>query len=72
MLQACKDKQTPVEPSETEGPATTLTFLGIKFDSLAMELHQLKEKLKQLQQTLALWRGKKACVQSQEDCFLGA
>ncbi len=33
---------------KTEGPATTLVFLGIELDSVAMEIRLPREKLEQL------------------------
>lgn len=38
MSDVCEDTGTPIEPEKTEGPSTTLTFLGIELDSIAMEL----------------------------------
>ena len=61
MLQACTDTHTPVEPDKTEGPSSTLVFLGIEIDSIAMELRLPKDKLDRLREVLAQWRGKKAC-----------
>ena len=38
MLQVCEEAGAPVEEDKSEGPATTLPFLGIEVDMVAMEL----------------------------------
>ena len=43
-------------------PATTLSFLGILVDTVAMELHLPEEKLVRLKATIAQWRQKKSCT----------
>jgi hypothetical protein len=37
FLQLCDDIGIPVAPHKTEGPTTTITFLGIELDSIAMQ-----------------------------------
>lgn len=60
MHEVCEILGMPVEP-EDEGPATTITFLGIELDSIAMEIRLPQEKLACLQSDLSTWRGRKAC-----------
>jgi hypothetical protein len=43
------------------GPATTITFLGIEIDSMAMEVRLPQEKLACLRSDFSSWRGRKAC-----------
>ena len=62
MHHICEMAGTPVEEEKSEGPATTLPFLGIEIDSVAMELRLPVDKLAQLKQVLSQWRGKKACL----------
>ena len=62
MHHTCRVAGVPVEEEKSEGPATTITFLGIEIDTKAMEIRLPQDKLAQLQQVLALWRGKKACL----------
>ena len=45
----------------SEDPTTTLVFLGIELDTVAMEMRLPADKLARLLQTLTEWRGKKAC-----------
>ena len=59
MLHTCNIAGAPVEEEKSEGPATTIPFLGIEIDSIAMELRLPKDKLVQLQHVLSQWRGKK-------------
>ena len=61
MHVACARVGLPVEPEKDEGPATTISFVGIELDSVAMEIRLPQEKLKRLNDELSAWRGKKAC-----------
>ena len=51
----------PVEPEKDEGPASTISFLGLELDSMAMEVRLPQEKLRKLKTILGTWRGRKAC-----------
>ena len=62
MHHTCHIAGAPVEEEKSEGPATTIPFLGIEIDSMAMELRLPQEKLTQLQRVLSQWRGKKVCL----------
>ena len=53
--------QMPIEPDKDEGPATTISFLGLELDTMAMEVWLPAEKLKRLKALIASWRGRKAC-----------
>ena len=52
MHYTCDTAGAPVEEQKSEGPATTLPFLGIEIDSIAMELRLPGDKLSQLKQIL--------------------
>ena len=60
MQQMCRDTGTPTEKDKCEGPATTIRFLGIELDTLAMEMWFPEDKLQQLRKQVHDWRGKKA------------
>ena len=60
MEQMCKDTGTPVEEDKCEGQATTIRFLGIELDTVAMEMRLPEDKLQQLRKQVHDWRGKKA------------
>ena len=59
MHETCNNSGTPVKEDKSEDPATVLPLLGIEFDTTKMELRLAEEKLKQLQEIVAQWRGKK-------------
>ena len=61
MHAACDRMGMPVEPEKDEGPATSLPFLGIKLDSVAMEIQLPLEKLAHLRKELTTWKSRKAC-----------
>jgi len=42
-------------PSKTEGPITTITFLGIEINSTAMEIHLPRDKLTHTYDMLKDW-----------------
>ena len=54
-LSTCKELGLPVAPEKTEGPVTTLTFLGIEIDTVAGQLRLPQEKLRDLQATIRKW-----------------
>ena len=57
MFQIFKELGVPFALAKCEGPATVLIFLGIEIDTVKRELHLPAEKLRQLQETIAAWRG---------------
>ena len=61
MHMACDQMGLPVEPDKDEGPASTLSFLGIELDSVAMEIRLPPEKLTRLREEIATWRDRKKC-----------
>jgi len=65
MKSTCKG--LPVEEENCEGPATYLTFLGIKIDTVALELRLPSDKLYKLRRQLKDWRGRKVCTKSVPD-----
>lgn len=50
-----------IAPEETEGPATTIEFLGLELDSIAMEVLLPQGKLETLRARLEEARGRKTC-----------
>ena len=54
-LALCEELGFPVAPEKTEGPATTLTFLGIEIDTKKLQLRLPQVKLSQLAATIAGW-----------------
>ena len=54
-LVLCEELGFPVAPEKTEGPATTLTFLGIEIDAEKLQLRLPQVKLSQLAAIIAGW-----------------
>lgn len=61
----------PVAEKKTEGPATSLTFLGILIDTVAMQLRIPEAKLGRLQELTTHWMAKKACTRRELESLLG-
>ena len=61
----------PVAVHKTEGPATTLVFLGIILDTLGSQLRLPEDKLARLQTLLDSWCGKKRCRRHELESLLG-
>ena len=45
MQQMCRDTGAPIEEDKCEDPATTIRFLEIELDTLAMEVRLPEDKL---------------------------
>ena len=52
----------PLAKEKIEGPATSLSFLGILLDTSAMTMRLLDDKLHRLRELLAEWTNKKAAT----------
>ena len=52
LISTCKALGVPLEPSKLEGPATCLQFVGIEFDTVALELCLPSVKLMRLRAEL--------------------
>ncbi len=48
MKAVCQQVGMPIEPEKDEGPATTITFLGLELDTIALEVRLPQEKLASL------------------------
>ena len=55
VLSLCEELGVPVAPEKTEGPKSTLTFLGIEIDAQALQLRLPEDKLADLKARLAYW-----------------
>ena len=56
MHSACDRVGLPVEPEKDKGPATTISFVGIELDSIALEIRLPLDKLQHLKEVLGSWR----------------
>ena len=62
MLLAFKNLGVPIAPNKTEGPRTTLEFMGIILDTVRMEARLPVDKVERIQASLALFQTKKSCT----------
>ena len=60
-LQLCLQLGVPVAKSKTEGPATSIIFLGIELDTVAKMVRLPREKLHRLQREISKWTGRRSC-----------
>ena len=68
-MQICSNVGVPLASEKLEGPATSLTFLGITLDTARMEIRLPRDKLLRIQESLSKWLGKKS-VTKREILFL--
>ena len=61
----------PVEPSKVEGPATSLTFLGIEVDTVSRELRLPRLKLARLKDTVEHWATRRSMTKHQLEVLIG-
>ena len=71
MLRTCNNLGIPVAMEKLEGPATTITFLGIEIDSAAHQLRLPESKLSELQAELITWHKRKKCTKRQLLSLIG-
>ena len=70
-LETCSSLGFPTAPEKTEGPSTTIVFLGIEIDSILMELRLPKEKLSRLKALTDHWLVKKAATKRELQSIIG-
>ena len=61
----CQKLGLPVEPDKVHGPTTHIFFLGIKLDSIAMEMRLPAVKLQRLRAALMEWEGRHSATKRQ-------
>ena len=61
MHSACDRVGLPVDSEKDEGSATTISFVGIELDSIALEIRLPLDKLQRLKEVLGSWRERKNC-----------
>ena len=61
----------PVADHKTEGPSTRVTFLGFVIDTRAFQISLPDDKLDRLQETIALWQGRRGCTRRELESLLG-
>ena len=61
----------PIAQEKVEGPLTTLTFLGIEVDTVAMQLRLPATKLAELQDQVRAWLQRKSCLKKELQSLAG-
>ena len=62
FMQICTNLGVPLASEKMEGPATSLTFLGITLDTARMEIRFPPDKLLRIQESLSQWLGKRSAT----------
>ena len=62
FMQICSNLGVPLASEKMEGPATSLTFLGIMLDTAHMEIRLPQDKLLRIQESLSQWLGKRSAT----------
>ena len=60
LIQTCDHLGVIIAPEKTEGPASSLTVLGIEIDTMVMELRLPGEKTERLRTLLLVWHGRRS------------
>ena len=70
MLQVCDDLGIPLASDKIEGPTSSLSFLGIRLDSVTMEARLPEDKLARLCSELEVWQDKKSCTRKELEHYV--
>ena len=70
-MQLCQSLGVPIAPHKTEGPSTTLSFLGILIDTEDMVLRLPSDKLARLHAAISEWKGRRSCRKQQLLSLIG-
>ena len=71
MLRICKILGIPLADEKVADPATTITILGIEFDTLQLVLRLPSEKLSHIKVLLTNWSSKKKCTKRELQSLIG-
>ena len=61
----------PVAMDKLDGPWSRFTFLGFELDSSAFEIQIPQVKIKELQQLISTWVGRKSCSRKELESSVG-
>ena len=70
-LEVCSTLGVPVAPEKTEGPAQSITFLGITIDTAMGQLRLPQDKLSRLRSKIAVWSSRRRCRKCQLLSLIG-
>ena len=71
MLLTFRNLGVPIAPNKTEGPCTTLEFMGIILDTVRMEARLPADKVERIHVSLALFQTKKSCTLKELQSLIG-
>lgn len=71
FLQFCKNTNIPIKSEKTESARTTITFMGLELDSIAMEARLPQDKLNKLRLALAEHAKKRKITLKELQSLLG-
>jgi len=71
VLDTLASLHVPVAANKIEGPATTITFLGIQIDTISFELRLTAEKLEYISRLARSWRTRRSGRSKDFDSLLG-
>ena len=71
LLRVCQELGVPIASQKTEGPTTSLTFLGIRIDTVAGQLSLPEDKLCRLQACLQQWGDRRVCSRRELESLVG-
>ena len=72
MCHTCGELGLPLAEEKQVGPSTQLVFLGIELDTVHMEIRLPAEKLLQVTELVASWRGRKSCRMREFQSLVGS
>ena len=70
-LATCSQLGVPISAHKTEGPSTSLTFLGIQIDTVAMSLSLAPDKLARTLGMVLSWRGRRSATKRELQSLIG-
>ncbi len=71
LEETCAKLGVPMAPGKSEGPLTSLVFLGILVDTVAGELRLPEGKLQRLKSLLRHWGARRACRRRELESLVG-
>ena len=72
MMDVCANLGVPLAKGKSEGPSTTIMYLGIQLDTVAGTLSLPPAKLQRVRNLLDEWGDKKVCSRRELESLIGA
>ena len=71
FLRICEELGVPIAEDKLVGPTTTLTYLGIEIDSVAMTIRLPADKLQQIKAIIKQWLRRRKCTKRELLSLIG-